>query len=106
MLSFRGKKYLQGLSWQGDAAKVATHEEDVRRLLLEFDQALWVVEQGGVPGLVSSEAIPLQGKGMDMLAVLPALPLDGFGDPYFKRTYGTQYAYYAGAMANGISSEE
>lgn len=106
MLSFRGKKYQQGLTWQGDAAKVATHAKDVRRLLLEFDRALWVVDQGGVPGTVSSGEILFQGEGMDVLAVLPALPLDGFGDPYFGRTYGTRYAYYAGAMANGISSEE
>ena len=36
----------------------------------------------------------------------PALTMNMLGDPSFCKTYGTRYAYCAGAMANGISSEE
>ena len=35
---------------------------------------------------------------------LPALPPSIFGDTGFCDTYGTQYAFYAGAMANAIAS--
>ncbi len=37
--------------------------------------------------------------------ILPPLTAENLGDPGFNSTYGTKYAYYAGAMANGISSE-
>ena len=37
--------------------------------------------------------------------ILPPLTAENLGDPGFKAVYGTKYAYYAGAMANGISSE-
>ena len=29
-----------------------------------------------------------------------------FGDPSFLRDYGVRFAYYAGAMAGGINSED
>jgi PfaD family protein len=35
---------------------------------------------------------------------LPALPSSVFGDARFCETYGTKYAFYAGAMANAIAS--
>jgi len=38
-------------------------------------------------------------------AAVPALAPHMLGDPAFRRAYGVRYAYIAGAMANGISSE-
>jgi PfaD family protein len=46
------------------------------------------------------------GAGLDVLGLAPALTMDMLGDPSFCKTYGTRYTYCAGAMANGISSEE
>jgi trans-AT polyketide synthase/acyltransferase/oxidoreductase domain-containing protein len=40
------------------------------------------------------------------MGLAPALTMNMLGDPSFCKTYGTRYAYCAGAMANGISSEE
>ncbi len=37
---------------------------------------------------------------------LPAIPVDRFGEESFCRTYNTQYAFYAGAMANAIASTD
>lgn len=39
-------------------------------------------------------------------AFAPALGTESLGDSNFRRVHGVKYAYYAGAMANGISSEE
>lgn len=39
-----------------------------------------------------------------IVALLPAVMPEHMGDNEFIKTYGTKYAYYAGAMANGISS--
>ncbi|MCG7497284.1 eicosapentaenoate synthase subunit PfaD [Vibrio sp. Of7-15] len=39
-------------------------------------------------------------------AFAPALGTQSLGDSDFRRVHGVKYAYYAGAMANGISSEE
>ncbi|MGV2986028.1 eicosapentaenoate synthase subunit PfaD [Vibrio sp. E150_011] len=39
-------------------------------------------------------------------AYAPALGTQSLGDEEFRRCHGVKYAYYAGAMANGISSEE
>ena len=38
--------------------------------------------------------------------ILPVTPATQLGSNHFKTTYGTQYAYYAGAMANGIASTQ
>jgi len=40
------------------------------------------------------------------MGMAPALTTNMLGDPSFCKTYGTRYAYCAGAMANGISTEE
>jgi PfaD family protein len=37
---------------------------------------------------------------------VPALTIDQLGNPAFKATHKTRYAYYTGAMANGIASEK
>ncbi|MBD0260026.1 MAG: PfaD family polyunsaturated fatty acid/polyketide biosynthesis protein, partial [Cytophagales bacterium] len=37
---------------------------------------------------------------------LPAFPAERLGNPAFLRAHGVKYAYMAGAMANGIASEE
>jgi PfaD family protein len=44
--------------------------------------------------------------GFPILANVPAVPPAALGDPSFCADHGLQYPYYAGAMANGIASEE
>jgi trans-AT polyketide synthase, acyltransferase and oxidoreductase domains len=43
---------------------------------------------------------------IEVLMTSPALSTGQLGDPAFMATYGTRYAYYAGAMANGIASAD
>ena len=37
---------------------------------------------------------------------IPAFPIEKFGDTGFRKTYGVRCAFYAGAMANSITSAE
>lgn len=53
----------------------------------------------GVAERPDSECYPLVGY-------VPALLPEALGDAGFRRTHGLRYAYVAGAMANGIGSEE
>jgi PfaD family protein len=45
------------------------------------------------------------GPAFPLRAIVPALRPQALGDPAFRAAHGVQYAYVAGAMANGIASE-
>ena len=65
------------------------------------------VALGGNVEFFSSEAMPagLAAVGRyPLAAVVPPLPPESLGDPYFKSILGLRYAYVVGAMANGITS--
>ncbi len=42
----------------------------------------------------------------EILGILPKCSPKSLGDKDFRNDHATDYAYYAGGMANGISSEE
>jgi PfaD family protein len=46
------------------------------------------------------------GDDGDVLALAAPLPADRLGDPGFRADHGVELAYMAGAMANGVGSEE
>lgn len=94
--------------WTGASSSVAYDLESVRRCLLQLENPLWVVRQNGHLG-VSGEgrlAIASAPGVLPLEAFTPALPPERLGNPSFCQTYGVRYAMYAGAMANGIASEE
>ena len=105
-LTFNGLKGLTGFAWQGEKENINLSNDDMRRVLLELDQPIWVIEQHGNIGLVAGGKPCLTGTGPEVMGLAPALSLNNLGDPTFCKTYGIRYAYFAGAMANGISSEE
>ncbi|WP_215796471.1 PfaD family polyunsaturated fatty acid/polyketide biosynthesis protein [Paludibacterium paludis] len=53
---------------------------------------------------VAENGVRLDESAQD--GAVPALLPEAFGDPSFLRDYGVRFAYYAGAMAGGINSEE
>ena len=73
--------------------------ERVKSALMKLHLPCCIIDKNGKIGAVnrrySTEAIPF------------AFPLTGrdLGDPSFKGDYKLKYAYFAGSMANGISSE-
>ena len=48
----------------------------------------------------------ITGNNKEILGILPKCSPKSLGDKAFRDDYATDYAYYAGGMANGISSEE
>jgi PfaD family protein len=105
-LAFTGLNRLVGFARQGEMKNINLSNDEMRRVLMEIDQPIWVTEQQGNIGLVAGGKPCLSGTGPEVLGLAPALTMDMLGDPSFCKTYGTRYAYCAGAMANGISSEE
>lgn len=106
VLAFNGMKGWTGFTWQGGKESISLTTVDMRRALLELDKPIWVVEEHGKIGLVTGGKPCLVDAGPDILGLAPAFTMDMLGDPAFCKTYGARYAYYAGAMANGISSED
>ncbi len=94
--------------WLGDTDTIAFEENAIRQALMDFKGLVMVVAHENRIGLTT------QGS-MSTSATAGALPLMGWavpvaphtlGNATFCSTYGTRYAYYGGAMANGISSAE
>jgi PfaD family protein len=105
-LAFNGLNGLAGFAWQGEIGNINLSNADMSRVLMELDQPIWVIEQHGSIGLVAGGKPCLAESGPQVLGMAPALTTNMLGDPTFCKTYGTRYAYCAGAMANGISTEE
>jgi PfaD family protein len=96
-----------GLSWQGDSSTLAFDENTVRQTLLHLEHSAWVVAVGDRLGVTFSGSPAPAANGLTSLAAFaPTLPPTSLGDPAFRTTYGTRYAYYVGSMANAISSAE
>ncbi len=94
--------------WQGNANSIVFDEQAIHSALMDFDSLVMAVAlenrvgltiQGSITGSFTSGAIPLMGW------TIPVSPKT-LGNSAFCAAYGTRYAYYGGAMANGISSAE
>ncbi|MEN4098868.1 MAG: hypothetical protein ROW52_03015, partial [Anaerolineaceae bacterium] len=96
--------------WLGEPHLIAYSAEDMRKRLLDLSQPVFVVRcQGrmGVAPLAPTTSLDIkQDNHVEVMHVSPAISIAQFGDPAFMRWYGTRYAYYSGAMANGIASAD
>jgi len=96
--------------WQGDPSRLARTTEAQRQFLLQLDHPLWAVTHEGSLALTTETALLPAGQAdpgvATILAYAPPLPAEALGDPGFRDLFGLRYAYYAGAMAGGIASEE
>lgn len=107
--SYKQSIYFQslpaGLYWQSDTSTLAFTGQEVQSVLALLDQPVWALARDGLTGFTSTGSLTA-GPGLQPLGWAAPIQLSQFGDPEFCRTYGTRFAYYAGAMANAISSEE
>ena len=94
-----------GLAWQGDVSTLAFTEPEVQAVLARLDQPVWALTADGRTGFTSTGSLAA-GPEMQLAGWAAPVRLEQFGDPGFRQAYGTRFAYYAGAMANAISSEE
>jgi PfaD family protein len=96
--------------WRIPTDSVAFDEMRIKSRLLSLDKPCYVVRDGQRIGVSNEgqwqDSGHLQGSHLEALAWVPPLPIGQLGDADFRKTHGTDYSYYAGAMANGIASEE
>ncbi len=108
-LQNRGGVFDSGLEWRGAADSIAFDQAEIRSRLLDLRQPLYVVEVQGRIGVTSAGEAAAGRAGnakTRLLATLPPMPLEQLGDADFRRHYRARYACYAGAMANGIASQQ
>lgn len=107
-MSYAGNPAFAGLPWYGRQNQLENSREGIRLAILSLTSPLWVVRVGDEIFITECGGFQEDGTGLiaERLAYLPALPSAALGDAAFKQTYGLDYAYYSGAMANAISSVE
>ncbi|KIO37224.1 eicosapentaenoate synthase subunit PfaD [Shewanella sp. cp20] len=99
--------------WQVSDSKVSFDTATMAAQLKDFSRACYLVNDSDLGVGIATEASLMtnhdtraQATGHPVSAFTPALGTESLGDSNFRRVHGVKYAYYAGAMANGISSEE
>lgn len=96
--------------WQGNPNTIARDEASQRQLLLHLEQPVWAITDRQGLGLTSEAALipaTLAGpESAEVLAYVPPLVPETLGNSDFRAHFGLRYAYYAGAMAGGIASED
>jgi len=98
--------------WLPDGEEPRTGDEALAQALTAVSRNLYVVDSNGQPavGLGGRAVVGADTAGADqsfpLRAFAPALHPTQLGDPAFREAYGLRYAYVAGDMANGISSEQ
>lgn len=101
--------YLTGNDWDGPPESIAFDEAGRRARLNNLGQPCYAIRSGPDEpiGLTNEGRIVSAGQGQARLvaAAWPSPP-QRLGDPTFRADHGVEYAYMAGSMANGISSEE
>jgi trans-AT polyketide synthase/acyltransferase/oxidoreductase domain-containing protein len=108
LISFISSKNINlfsGMVWQGEKSDIHFTGDKIQHALQNIEQEAWAVDDQGSIGITFAGNIIPGVSGLKILGLAPAIPLEALGDENFRKTYRTQFAYYAGAMANGISSE-
>jgi trans-AT polyketide synthase, acyltransferase and oxidoreductase domains len=93
-----------GLAWQGDTSSLAFNEPEIQAILARLEQSIWALKVDDRLGFTNSGSLGID-PGPMLAGWSAPVGFTQFGDPGFCQNYGTRFAYYAGAMANAISSE-
>jgi PfaD family protein len=91
-------------AWKVAPASASFDDAGIAQKLHTLDKPVYVVVQNGKVG-IAHEATG-GADGLDVVAFAQALTPDQLGDPIFRKQHDVRFAYYGGAMANGIASEE
>ncbi len=98
--------------WLPDESPPQTGIEVLGDALVDVNRTLFVVhaKNGQAVGLGGRAVLGADAASLEasypLRAIAPALHPRQLGDPAFRAAHGLRYAYVAGAMANGIGSEE
>jgi PfaD family protein len=105
-LNLTGRREVILSSQEGTLSSIAYDEADMRNHILKLDSVCYIVRNSQGMGIAVDGQLSVTGKrGNDIVAFSLPVPPEYLGDPTFLNTYGLRYAYMAGSMANGISSE-
>jgi PfaD family protein len=85
---------------------VAFDDAGIKQKLLNLALPCFVVNDNGRYGISNDASLGEKEDGLDALAFTQPIVPEQLGDPAYRAHHGVKYAYYAGAMANGIASEE
>jgi PfaD family protein len=101
----------QNQVWKGSLDCVAFDPGAIKDKLLATDKPCYIIRTaGGKIGVTHdgylAHADNISSGQAELLISIPSVHLQQFGDPSFLSTYGVKYAYYTGAMAGGIASED
>lgn len=93
--------------WKGSPYDIVFEPERIRQKLERTDLPCYVMKDfRGRTGVANSGELVSAGRGLQVLAMAPAMTPEQLGDPTFRTDYNLKYCYKTGAMANGIASEE
>lgn len=98
--------------WRPDASPPQVGDSALREAVLRVTQPFLVLDLEGRPGVASGGQAtlgagpPASNNAYPIRAIVPALGPEQLGDPTFRQRHRLRYACVAGAMANGISSEQ
>lgn len=93
------------LHWTGDAE--LTSEASQRIVEDTSKQAFVVLKDGKTFVVTGGEVSSHSGShSLELVSIIPAMNKASLGDKEFMADHGVSYPYMAGAMANGIASEE
>ena len=98
----------QGLAinWKGSPRVIAFDAKGIQEKLQSTHLPCYIIKDfGGRIGVSNEGEITQEGKGLQLLAMVPPLTADQLGDATFREDYQLKYNYKTGAMANGIASE-
>jgi trans-AT polyketide synthase, acyltransferase and oxidoreductase domains len=107
-LQFSGHSPAHYPFWQGRLEDVSFDVFGIKAKLLTPDKPCYVIRTGSRIGVTHGGYPYDENKTMPMelLVAVPPLSIQQLGAPDFLSTHGVNSAYAAGAMANGIASEE
>ncbi|MFK5894809.1 MAG: PfaD family polyunsaturated fatty acid/polyketide biosynthesis protein [Pseudomonadota bacterium] len=95
--------------WRGDMHFSNQSLEAIKKLIGSLGTRLYVIQRGKDIELHASGQLVNSDDSHDAapcLGTIAAYKPEQLGDQNFLSDYGVKYAYYAGAMANGINSEQ
>ncbi len=78
----------------------------IRAGIADLQQPVYLQQHRSGQIILSDKATVSDNREQSISAWAPPLPVSSLGDPSFKKWHRCQAAFYAGAMANGISSAE
>jgi PfaD family protein len=96
--------------WQGDLESVSFDESGIKSKLLNLDKPCYIIRNKSQIGVTNEgnwyTANNSQNAETELLIAVPPLTSKNLGDANFLKFHNVKYAYAAGAMAQGIASEE